>query len=559
MRALVTQLNISSLDLIIFLIAIVIDALLIILVNRSNPKSATNKIFALLNLSTILWLAITYAVRSPELVSNVLILSRLGIFFAALMSALFFMLAHTFPSDKIMLNRRALFGVSVSTILMMALNISPYAFVGADFSNGVAQLKSGIGLIPFAVFSTLFSILAVFYLFKKLRNSSGEEKKQLKLVWTGMLLMLTLIIATILIPIIFFNSGRFLSFAPLYTLIFFGMTAYAVVKHRLFNAKVFAAEAIVVILLVVLFSNIFVAPSLGEAVVDIFVFIVTVVFGILLIRSVLQEIRSKEKIERLATDLEKANEELKRLDQAKSEFISIASHQLRTPLSIIKGYISMMREGSFGILSDALAKTVNKIYLSNERLIKLVNDLLDLSRMESGKLKYEFLDMDLKDLVSSIVDEFQIPAKDKGIKIMWQEPKEDLPPVSGDAWKLRQVFFNLLDNGLKYTDQGGGIEIKLEKADNFIKLSVHDSGVGMSSETAAAVFHKFARGKEGARVNTAGTGLGLYIAKKIIDDHHGRIWAESEGEGKGSTFNVMLPISANGALANQFAKILEHV
>ena len=168
-------------------------------------------------------------------------------------------------------------------------------------------------------------------------------------------------------------------------------------------------------------------------------------------------------------------------------------------------------------------------------------------------MKYEFAEMDLRALVDSIVDEFQLPAKDKGIRILWIPSRVgSLPKIFGDAWKLRQVIFNLIDNSLKYTN-AGDIEIKLEKEDDSLKLSVKDSGIGMSRETAVSVFHKFVRGgKDASSANAGGTGLGLYIAKRIVDDHKGEIWAESKGEGKGSTFFVTLPITNHYEYTNKF-------
>ncbi|OGF82798.1 hypothetical protein A2924_04225 [Candidatus Giovannonibacteria bacterium RIFCSPLOWO2_01_FULL_44_16] len=330
----------------------------------------------------------------------------------------------------------------------------------------------------------------------------------------------------------------------------------AILRYKLMNINIITTQLLIASLWVFISVRALISEfGSNEQLINILLLFITVIVGTLLYKSVLREIESREEIERLARDLERANIELKRLDQAKSEFISIASHQLRTPLTIIKGYISMIREGSYGKVNPEIGTTMNKVYLSNERLIKLVNDLLDLSRMESGRMKYEFAEMDMGALIDSIVDEFQLPAKDKGIKIGWatlQVRAGTLPKIYGDAWKLRQVIFNLIDNSLKYTAEGG-IEIRLQKEDDSLKLRVIDTGIGMSRETVDAVFHKFVRGgKEASRANAGGTGLGLYIAKRIVDDHKGEIWAESEGEGKGSAFFVRLPITNHYEYTNKF-------
>ncbi|MDP2668436.1 MAG: ATP-binding protein [bacterium] len=533
----------KNLDLMMLLGVVVIDASVAFWTYRDNPKSATNKLYALLSFSIICWLISAYLFGLPVFAVQSIIWARLGIFFAAPMSALFFLLAHTLPSETILLSKRAFYTTIASVIAMMTFNISPFAFVGFEVSGGSTNLKAGWGIIPFAVISTLFSFLTVYYLIKKFRYASGEERKRIKFVLWGVLIMLALIIFTILIPILLYNNAFFVAFTPLYTVIFLGFTAYAIFRHHLFNIKVLASEIFTALIVTTSLLNVLNAADRASLFIGGLAMITVTAFGVLLVRSVYQEVRSKEKIENLAQSLEAANTELKRLDRAKSEFISIASHQLRTPLTIIKGYLSMIREGNYGTITSEVSMTVNKMYLSNERLIKLVNDLLDLSRMESGRMKYEFLEMDLEDVIDSAVDEFQLPAKDKHIKIIWKKDSMGLPKIWGDAWKLRQVIFNLIDNALKYNREGD-IEIKLEKEDDSLKLSIKDSGIGMTEETINNIFHKFSRGRESAvaKVNAVGVGLGLYIAKRIVDDHGGNIWVESAGEGKGSVFYVRLPL-----------------
>lgn len=314
---------------------------------------------------------------------------------------------------------------------------------------------------------------------------------------------------------------------------------YSIVRYKFLNLRTLAAEIFTSLLIIISLINLLTSKTRNEAVTQGAVLFFVMVFGFLLIRSVLQEVRSREEIERLAGSLKKANEALKRLDKAKSEFVSIASHQLRTPLTIIKGYISLLSEGSFGPVNEQTQKVLNRIYLSNERLIKLVNDLLDLSRIESGKMQYMPSDFDMTELMDSVAEEFKIPALDKEIQIKWKKPEEEIH-AWGDQQKVRQVVFNLVDNALKYTP-AGTIEIKLEKYDDKAKLSVKDSGIGMSQTTIELLFKKFSRGEKVPTINTEGTGLGLYVAKRIVEDHKGKIWAESLGESKGSVFYMELP------------------
>ena len=253
-------------------------------------------------------------------------------------------------------------------------------------------------------------------------------------------------------------------------------------------------------------------------------------------------LKLSDEVNKATKDLRTANEELKNLDRAKSEFISIASHQLRTPLTVIKGYGSMMLEGSFGQMPAPIEENVKKIYESNERLITLVEDLLNISRIESGKLQFNFEPCQLEDIVSSVVEELAVPASNKGLKLIWHAPTEKLPAVNIDKSKLRQVAINIIDNAIKYTPKGQiDVTLKLD-GDNILFSSV-DTGLGIAHDDLVNLFKKFSRGEHVSILHTEGTGLGLYVGKMMIEAHHGKIWAASDGIDKGSQFYFTLPIS----------------
>jgi signal transduction histidine kinase len=237
-----------------------------------------------------------------------------------------------------------------------------------------------------------------------------------------------------------------------------------------------------------------------------------------------------------------ANDELKKLDQAKSDFISIASHQLRTPLTVIKGYGSMMLEGSFGQMPAPIKDNLQKIYDSNERLIALVEDLLNISRIESGRLQYNWEIGQLEEMVGSVCEELKGNAVKKGLKFEYAAPAKPLAPIKLDKTKLRQVAINLIDNSIKYTEKGG-LAVSLSQEGNNLKFCVADTGMGIRPDELPNLFKKFSRGEETSIVHTEGTGLGLYVGKMMVEAHGGRIWAESEGEGKGAKFCFEIPIA----------------
>jgi len=248
------------------------------------------------------------------------------------------------------------------------------------------------------------------------------------------------------------------------------------------------------------------------------------------------------KIKEATKDLREANIKLTQLDKAKSEFISIASHQLRTPLTAIKGYSGMMLDGDFGKIEGKQRNATDIILQSAERLIRLTDNLLNVSRIESGRIQLIRKEVSLEDMIDSVFVELEHSAKAKGLKLILQKGKEKIPSLFIDEEKIRQVVINLVDNSVKYT-LTGEILISLYKKGNNIEFFVKDNGVGIKKEDLPNLFQKFSRGTGISRVHTDGTGLGLYVARQMIEMHNGKIWAESDGEKKGSKFSFSLPIN----------------
>lgn len=390
--------------------------------------------------------------------------------------------------------------------------------------------KPGPVFHPFLFLWFVYISYATYLLFKAHRNARGLRRVQIRYLLVGMLIGyaggLTNYFLWYDIPISPIGNG----------LVIFNVLilAYAILKHHLLDIRVIATEIFTASLILILFINIFTYDTVSQLILNIFVFIGAVFFGVLLINSVLKEIRARE-------ELKSAYEELKKLDVAKTEFISIASHQLRTPLTIIKGYISMILEGTYGNLSKKVKRPLENVYQSNERLIKLVNDLLTVSKVETGKIETNFDRINLEEMISGLLDEFEIRAKEKNLKLKFVKTKKRLPKLFVDKNKIRQVILNLVDNAIRYTNKGE-IVISCELRDGNYRIMVKDTGEGMTSEEAAKVFNSFSRGSAGMKFWTEGVGLGLYVAKKFVELHNGRIWAKSEGKGKGSTFYIELPL-----------------
>ena len=325
----------------------------------------------------------------------------------------------------------------------------------------------------------------------------------------------------------------------------FSLIAYAVLKHHLMNIRIILTEIFVasiglILLIQAWMSDVFWTKALNWS-----VFILFCIFGYYLIKATIGEIQKREQIERMDKELRKTYKELKKLDIAKSEFISIASHQLRTPLTAIKGYASLISDKAYGEFTGKMRKPLRNIYSSVERLIKLVNDLLSISRIEAGKIKVEPEEFLLEGLINNVIEELGNLAKAKKLYLKWEASKKPVVKVFLDKAKIRQVVLNIVDNAIKYT-QTGGITISYEQENGLCRIEIRDTGEGMTRAEISNLFKTFSRGAAGKRTWTEGAGLGLYIAKNFTEMHNGRIWVESTGKKKGSTFYVELPIKYEG-------------
>ncbi len=322
--------------------------------------------------------------------------------------------------------------------------------------------------------------------------------------------------------------------------------AYASFKYKLFNIKAIVVDTTVFFLIVSSFFKLIVSSNKIDFVWNIIFFVIVITVSFILVRTFESEEKNKAQIETLVKRLRKANEHLRELNRKKTEFLSIATHQLRAPVTIMKGQLSLILEGDYGKLPDYLKEPLRKIYDSAERLSITITDFLNVSRIEQGKMKYNFSEIKISDLLQSIYDELKSLADKKGLRFELFVCKDcsDIH-VYVDKDKMRHVIFNLIENAIKYTKEGF-VNIKMSKYHNMLRIEISDSGVGISKDELSHLFDKFVRAKNVYGINVEGTGLGLYIAREIIHAHNGRIWAESEGVGKGATFIIELPISKGG-------------
>jgi PAS domain S-box-containing protein len=253
----------------------------------------------------------------------------------------------------------------------------------------------------------------------------------------------------------------------------------------------------------------------------------------------------RDRLARRNRELAAVNVELQRLDEVRSTFVSVAAHELRSPLTSIQGYVEMLLDGDYGPLTEAQRERLEIVRGGAHRLLSTTDNLLNLTRIEAGQLELVLQPRDLTAVVKNVINEFepQLEAKEQQLTL---RTAPDLPLALCDETRARQIIGNLLSNAIKYTPPGGQITIELEPAERsgFLQVSVADTGVGIADEDQRRLFNRFFRGESAQRTEASGTGLGLYIARSLIQLHGGRVWFESEPD-SGSTFYVTFPVATD--------------
>jgi signal transduction histidine kinase len=243
------------------------------------------------------------------------------------------------------------------------------------------------------------------------------------------------------------------------------------------------------------------------------------------------------KVDGATKELRRANERLKALDETKDDFISMASHQLRTPLTSVKGYLSMVIEGDVGTITKTQRQMLNQAFVSSQRMVYLIADLLNVSRLKTGKFLIDDHPIDLIRITEEEVAQLIETAKSRNLELRFNHPKT-VPNISLDETKIRQVIMNFIDNAIYYTPSGGHITVDLEERPSTLALWVTDDGIGVPRSERPHLFTKFYRAGNARKARPDGTGLGLFMAKKVIVAEGGSIIFDTH-EGKGSTFGFM--------------------
>jgi signal transduction histidine kinase len=538
------NLRLDFINIAIFFVMLVNSIYGLIIYSR-NRNNKTNFSFFILTITITMWCLTMFGYRIFNDHDIVLLMSRLLYFSAITIPVAFVYFVIIFPNSEVRLSSSQKYLLPIFPLILCILSVYPGGFI-----NDVTLYTHKESFIDFNLSAhILFGIYVVSYfsgaywiLYKKHKEANETLKIQLAYIFIGTFgsTFITLItnLGLLYIGYFAFNWVGQVGVIFMITLIF-----YSILKYKLFNIKVVATELFIFILWIFILVRFFLSNNLQDQIINSILLVLLIIVGIFLIRSVIKEVSQRERIELLAADLQRANDRLRELDKQKSEFVSFATHQLRAPLTAMKGYASLILEGDLGKLSRDVKGAITRIYDSSNTLASIVDDYLNISRIELGSMKYSFELVDLKDLIDHVIGELRPNIEKSKLGFNLEVDRNQVFRVNVDKDKFKQIIANLVDNSIKYTPTGSitlSLTKKRDAHDPKIIFSVRDTGIGIAPEVLPKLFAKFTRAENGTRQNIHGTGLGLYVAKEIVSAHKGKIWAESIGEGRGSTFFVEL-------------------
>jgi len=527
------------------LITFLVSFLFALFVFLSNRKSRLNLLWLLTALSISVWSLGFWGVVSSKTYSLAWLSQCLLDFGGILIPILFFNFVIELSGLWERYKNSIKFSLTLG-ILLIILSFTPL------FKKEMAPYKTfNYWVVPghlYFLFPVVF-VLFTFFAFALLVLTHRRAKDKI----------LKAQIKYVLLAQIFGFGGGITNFFPqlfkiypfgnYFVIIYIVFISYAVLKHHLFNVRIIATELFASAISISLLIKFLLAQDIQELFIDGGIFFAVTIFGFLLVRSVINEVRQKEQIEKMAEDVKrayevekKAREELEALDKSKNQFLLTIQHHLRTPLTAIMGYGDLILKGTFGRPTKKIANVVKKMQVRTQDLIKMINEFLDITQFQLGKGVINFQPgVDVYKIISDIIKELKLITEEKGIYLRLEKPDRDYL-IPADSQKLKMALYNIIDNAVKYTKKGG---VKIKITDGiFLKIIIQDTGIGISKENLGTLFSRvFERGVEAKKAFTTGRGIGLYLASEIIKQHKGKIWAESEGEGMGSVFHIELPAS----------------
>jgi signal transduction histidine kinase len=445
--------------------------------------------------------------------------------------------------------------IVLGALILPIIILTPTRINLVSFDVINCEAREGLFFTNYYYIIDLLIFLWIFILFIfRYKKADKESKKQILILFLGIESFLFLFFLTGYLSSLL-ESFKLLAYGLFGMTFFIGVLAYLIVKFEAFSIRLLGAQALVLSLIAIIASQFaFIKTDINKVLTGITLFIV-ILFGWWLVRSVKKELKQKK-------ELEVANTELKRLDQVKNEFLSIASHQLRTPVTVIKGVISMLEDGTMDSFDEV---TRNRFFdgakIKCQKLEDIINDILNATSLINKKFSVVYREaekIEVKEFLEKIIEGFKPETMRMKIDLTIALLDPEVPEIYGQKRYLEEAFTNLITNAVKYTpslesnldnqgkkNQKGTIRVSSKKSGSNIIFSIKDNGIGIPKEAIPNLFQKFSRAENAVKMYTDGTGLGLFIVKEVAEGHGGKVWVESE-LGKGSEFFMQLPIKPLG-------------
>ncbi|KKW24682.1 MAG: PAS/PAC sensor signal transduction histidine kinase [Candidatus Kaiserbacteria bacterium GW2011_GWB1_52_6] len=494
-------------------------------IRSRNRENKINFYFSMFSICLALWaiILIMYAVI-PD--TSIAIYLMKGSYIAALCIGIsFYFFSFLFP-DKYEIPHFQQFLVYVPSVIFVLLIVSIPQFL----TRGIVEHSWGRETIlswpEYIYFTLLFSYLFVGGLVRIWINyfkATGALKMQLLAIGGSVTVAGFLgMYFNLLLPSPFLQDFRYIWSGPLFTFFIAVTITYSIFRFKFFNPRAILAELLVYALLLFLFVRLVLTEAFNDQLIDGVLLGVVGIVGVLLLRSVRREVEQREQIEKLSEE--------------KSEFMTFASHEIRNPITAMRGYASLITDGTTGAVPPKVMDAAQKILVLGDEVLALISQFLNKSKMELGQISYSVTDFDVGSVVSVVADGYRPHALQKGLELKKELDASENLHIKADQEKMKEVIGNIIDNSLKYTPSGS-ITVAAHRHGVHVRIVVSDTGVGIPAETLPHLFKKFSRA-DAQKVNILGTGVGLYLAKTFIDAMGGRIWAESEGKDKGSRFII---------------------
>lgn len=401
-----------------------------------------------------------------------------------------------------------------------------------ETSWGKSVVFNNINYIIYSLYFIIFVCLSFLKLFNLyFKNKDKEQKNQLKFIILGTLLGFIFgMVFNLFLP--YLGDYKHIYLGPVFSFFMVVSIAYSITKHHLFDMKVVVTEILMFILWLFIFIRTILSTTFEDQLINGSLLLITVVVGIFLIRSVIREVNQKEEIQKLADDLREAN-------QGQASLMHFMNHQVKGRLGNIKNIFAELMTDDYGVMPPDSKFLLEKGLDEADIGVNYVQNILKGASAENGTLPFDMKPIDFKTVVIDTFDKQKIKAEKKGLKMSLTTDESDYL-MTGDALELGEAIRNLLDNSINYTPDGS-IDLKLSTIGNTIKFQIKDTGVGLSPEDKTKLFKSGGRGDESVKINVNSTGYGLVFVKGVVEAHKGKVRAESEGRGKGSTFIVELP------------------